>query len=421
MPRRQKRVAPPPRSQAHNSAERAPTDADLIVAASSGRLDVVVALLEAGVSALAVDETGKTSLHKAAYLNLTQMARELIAREPAIVAACDVAHNTALHVAAWAGNLSMCAALLEAMAAVSATDLAGNTPLHHAALEGHTAIGEILLVHGASANAPGLEGSTPLHFVALSMTDAKLSFARLLLRHAADPQIPNRHGMTASRLALDQGNDELAQLLLVLAQPDQHAQPAPSPAEAPQKALDVFGCLLRSLAAKELNEELSVFHRSHRHKFLRHPMGHLKEPARQRPRPLHPRPPRGASHAPGPTQGPNRIRLKNTRARVFGVVGVIPSRRRSGGAGGTGGEQMSTRHVGGGGRVSCADVCPRPASFFSLPGAGGGARACRGRLRTRSIFQRTKKHHRQGRAATGRNDIVTIFGRRRRSGAPLEP
>jgi hypothetical protein len=28
--------------------------------------------------------------------------------------------------------------------------------------------------------------------------------------------------------------------------------------------------LLRSLAAKELNEELSVFHRSHRHKFLRH-------------------------------------------------------------------------------------------------------------------------------------------------------
>ena len=270
MPRRQKRVAPPPRSQAHNSAERAPTDADLIVAASSGRLDVVVALLEAGVSALAVDETGKTSLHKAAYLNLVQMARELIAREPAIVAACDVAHNTALHVAAWAGNLSMCAALLEAMATVSAADLAGNTPLHHAALEGHIAIGEFLLAHGAAANAPGLEGSTPLHFVALSMTDAKLPFARLLLRHAADPQIPNRHGMTASRLALDQGDDELAQLLLVLAQPDQHAQPAPSPAEAPQKVLDVFGCLLRSLAAKELNEELSVFHRSHRHKFLRH-------------------------------------------------------------------------------------------------------------------------------------------------------
>ena len=254
-------------SQAYNSAERAPTDADLIMAASSGRLDVVVALLEAGVSALAVDETGKTSLHKAAYLNLVQMARELIAREPAIVAACDVAHNTALHVAAWAGNLSMCAALLEAMATVSAADLAGNTPLHHAALEGHIAIGEFLLAHGAAANAPGLEGSTPLHFVALSMTDAKLPFARLLLRHAADPQIPNRHGMTASRLALDQGDDELAQLLLEHAR---HAQPAPSPAEAPTKALDVFGCLLRSLAAKDLNEELSVFHRSHRHKFLRH-------------------------------------------------------------------------------------------------------------------------------------------------------
>ena len=156
-------------SQAYNSAERAPTDADLIMAASSGRLDVVVALLEAGVSALAVDETGKTSLHKAAYLNLVQMARELIAREPAIVAACDVAHNTALHVAAWAGNLSMCAALLEAMATVSAADLAGNTPLHHAALEGHIAIGEFLLAHGAAANAPGLEGSTPLHFVALSI------------------------------------------------------------------------------------------------------------------------------------------------------------------------------------------------------------------------------------------------------------
>ena len=32
---------------------------------------------------------------------------------------------------------------------------------------------------------------------------------------------------------------------------------------------------------------------------------------------------------------------------------LFPSHRRSGGAGGTGGEQMSTRHVGGGGRVVC--------------------------------------------------------------------
>ncbi len=47
---------------------------------------------------------------------------------------------------------------------------------------------------------------------------------------------------------------------------------------------------------------------------------------------------------------------------------LFPSHRRSGGAGG-GQEVNRCRHgTWEEGDVSCADVCPRPASFFNLPG-----------------------------------------------------
>lgn len=260
---------------------------DLMRAAEAGRTDVVLEMLEAGVSPLSVDEMGRTALHKAAFLGLTDMARVLIAHEPAVVAACDVGHNTPLHVVAWAGHVHLTAMLLSHGAAVGAADLGGNTALHRAALEGHADIGEVLLTHGASANAVGSEGSTPLHFVALSACASSApSFAALLLRYGADPSVPNRYGTTACTLALEQGHEAVARMLLRT--PESHHGPARGRREAgggggggsaaegahsEEARPDVFTALLGALQSVDLRRTLRVFHSSHRHKFERFASG----------------------------------------------------------------------------------------------------------------------------------------------------
>ena len=120
-------------SQAAGSSERSSL---LLDAAETGSIDDTLKLLDEGVSAFSVDDSGYTALHKCAFMGYDQLAAVLIEREPHLIDACDITFNTPLHVAAFSGHIFMAAALLDAGANVSAADLAGNTPLHRAVLEG---------------------------------------------------------------------------------------------------------------------------------------------------------------------------------------------------------------------------------------------------------------------------------------------
>ena len=115
-------------------------EAQLLEAAETGSIERALSLLDEGISAFSVDQTGYTALHKAAFMGYDELAYALIEREPHLVDACDITHNTPLHVAAWTGHTRTAEALLEASANVSAADLAGNTPLHRAVLEGQTGV-----------------------------------------------------------------------------------------------------------------------------------------------------------------------------------------------------------------------------------------------------------------------------------------
>ena len=215
------------------------------------------------------------------------LARLLIEHEVALVDAQDMGHSTPLHVAAFAGNNHMCATLVEAGASVDATDLSGNTPLHRATLEGHADVMQVLLAHGANANMVGTEGSTPLHFAALAApVDAQVELAELLLSYGADPLLTNRHGDSASNLALFQGRQQLARVLNGVAPVASSASAASTAsaistaiaatssadaedADALERTQDDFLYILGCLQSPGLRRVLLLFHTSHHHKFVK--------------------------------------------------------------------------------------------------------------------------------------------------------
>ena len=72
--------------------------------------------------------------------------------------------QTALHVAAKAGQVDAVAALLEAKADVAAADKSQKTALHYAAQKGHKATTALLLEKGAPINAKDEKNKTPLDY-----------------------------------------------------------------------------------------------------------------------------------------------------------------------------------------------------------------------------------------------------------------
>lgn len=106
---------------------------------------------------------------------------------------------TPLHEAVTEGHMAIAAALLRAGANVDARDIQGRTPLALAAHRPSVAVlVKLLLDRGADPRAKDHSGRTPLHEAAGS---SAVAVACLLLRAGADPSARDVHGKTASDLA----------------------------------------------------------------------------------------------------------------------------------------------------------------------------------------------------------------------------
>jgi uncharacterized protein len=131
------------------------------------------------------DSVPQLDVFEAAALGRADRVAEVVSADPAAVRAEAADGFTALHLAAFFGQLEVAAVLLEHGAAVDAP--AGNPshvqPLHSAAAGGHAAIAALLLERGADPDARQHGGFVPLHSAAARGDDVT---ARLLIEHGAD-------------------------------------------------------------------------------------------------------------------------------------------------------------------------------------------------------------------------------------------
>jgi ankyrin repeat protein len=205
----------------------------MLQAASAGDTAEVERLLEAdpalaatrgadGVSAILVaryhghawlaerlaDSVIELDLFEAAALGRAGRVDEMVRADPDTVRATGADGFTALHLAAFFGQLEAAAVLIGHGAApdVVAANPSRVRPLHSAAAGGHAAIVGLLLERGADPDARQAGGFVPLH---ASAALGDVVSVRLLLDHGANRALRTDDGRVAADLASGDGLDEL--------------------------------------------------------------------------------------------------------------------------------------------------------------------------------------------------------------------
>jgi ankyrin repeat protein len=173
-----------------------------------GRVTAVALALFFGCAGLAL---AQTEVADAAMKRNSAEVRRLV-QSGADVKAAQADGATALHWAAYHGDLELAELLLKAGADVAATNRNGSTPMWLAASRGDGKMIGKLLEHGANANEELPLGRKPLMLAARSgATDA----VRALLEHGADANAKETaRGTTALMQAADQGHADVIKVLL---------------------------------------------------------------------------------------------------------------------------------------------------------------------------------------------------------------
>ncbi len=131
------------------------------------------------------------------------------------VNALDDNGKTPLHRAAETGDVELCASLLKQGADVNAQKgaLGARTPLHWATIiSGSVETCALLLEHGANVNAKDDDGSTPLFW---ACDCNRVEICRLLLKNGADVDAKNKHNYAPLTIVAGKGHlDEVVELLL---------------------------------------------------------------------------------------------------------------------------------------------------------------------------------------------------------------
>jgi ankyrin repeat domain-containing protein 50 len=166
-------------------------------------------------------EAGVTALHLAACGGHLEVACFLIAAGADVNAV--VKDGTPLSIAVWEGHLELVEFLLVHGANPRATAPNGETALHLAAYKGNVAAGRLLIARGALVNcrtttgttdifitSPPVCGESPLH---LAAAYGHREFVELLLAHGADCRIRDHTGQTPANWAARHHQNELVRLL----------------------------------------------------------------------------------------------------------------------------------------------------------------------------------------------------------------
>ncbi|XP_037328542.2 ankyrin-2 isoform X1 [Pungitius pungitius] len=175
-----------------------------------GHLNIVLLLLQSGASPDVRNIRGETALHMAARAGQMEVVRCLL-RNGALVDAIAREDQTPLHISSRLGKTDIVQLLLQHMAHPDASTTNGYTPLHISAREGQVETAAVLLEAGASHSLATKKGFTPLHVAAKY---GSLDVAKLLLQRKALPDDAGKNGLTPLHVAAHYDNQEVALLLL---------------------------------------------------------------------------------------------------------------------------------------------------------------------------------------------------------------
>ena len=179
----------------------------LMLAARSGDLDRVEALLAAGSSVAERNANGGTPLMYAALGGDPRIVARLIEAGADPDARASNGWG-ALMIAAAKGHTEVARLLLAAGADINAVDVYGWTPLMRACFEDRKRVAAFLLEQpGLDLGATEERGATALHVVAQT---GNAALAERLLRHGASREARTRQGLTPADLARHYGHGELA-------------------------------------------------------------------------------------------------------------------------------------------------------------------------------------------------------------------
>ena len=159
--------------------------------------------------------------HACQHGNLEKV-REMLARGCQPTLTDEAFERTALHWAAWSGDVEVGELLCthpSTMSVVDAQDQSSLTPLHLAAERGHTGFIELLMQKQADPLLRATRGNTPLHYAALNNQNEAASFIlrKLILMNLVNDRMlnnmRNRDSLTPIELAESRGHSHLATTL----------------------------------------------------------------------------------------------------------------------------------------------------------------------------------------------------------------
>ena len=200
------------------------------------------------VNAQSVLPEERYSFHEAVLTGDVQKVLKLVA-DGADVNQRDFQMSTALHYAALLNRVEIVDILLKNGADPDSQDREGATPLFYASIQESDAVTKMLLAFSADPNIPTVSGITPLFVAARngrlqtahalltnganpdlqtkdkkdtplhrSVTQGYEDMTILLLCHGADATLLDINGKTALQLALDNQNQDIANLLMITAE-----------------------------------------------------------------------------------------------------------------------------------------------------------------------------------------------------------
>ncbi|MGH0177252.1 UNVERIFIED_CONTAM: hypothetical protein FKN15_074851 [Acipenser sinensis] len=171
---------------------------------------MVLELLHNGIALETTTKKGNTALHIAALAGQEQVVTELTNYGGNVNAQSQTGF-TPLHIAAHYENLNVAQLLLNRGASVNFTPKNGITPLHIASRRGNVIMVKLLLDRGAQIDSQTKDELTPLHCAA---RNGHARIIEILLDHGAPIQAKTKNGLTPLHVAVHHNHLDVVKLLL---------------------------------------------------------------------------------------------------------------------------------------------------------------------------------------------------------------